>query len=300
MKHEFSNNTNFTKGFLSAIGAVFCFSVITTFGVIVYQNGVSPLSLLTFRAVVAGFLMFLTVLLNKSLSFKIKRGDRFRVFMHSLLLGGTLILFWEGTNILRHIPTVYAGYFTYPFWAAILAGIFLKEKFTKYKWLSLFLGTLGTLFALGFLPSLSPSGLKLYGIGLVLLSAILWGVAVLVGQVIFKKYDVKIVLFYNFLVTAVLFVLLQSPVVLVSQLTSAVLPYMLLIAVVSTYFAYILFSKAIKYFGGTNWGIANLSSPIFNGAVAFLLLNQTVGGYQALGIGLSMIGVCLLYKKGGK
>ena len=292
--------SNFTRGFLSGIGAVLCFSVITTFGVLVYKQGVSPLSLLTFRSVIACILMFLTVLLSKGLSFRIEKKDWFRVFMNSLLLGIFLIFFWYGTREIVHIPTVYACYFTYPFWTAIMAGIFLKEKFTKLRWLSLLLGTVGTLFAIGFLPAFSVGSINLYGVGLVLLCAVIWGIDVLIGQQLFKKYKVIPILFYNFLISSVLFMLLQNPMMVVSQMNHTALFYMSIITLVSTYFAFILFSNAIKNFGGANWGITNLSSPIFNSAAAFVFLGQVVGGYQALGILLSTVGVYLLYRGKGK
>ena len=67
--------TNHIKGLLSGFGAVLCFSVITTFGVKVYQNGISPLGLLTFRAFIAGILMFATILLSRKISFRIEKKD---------------------------------------------------------------------------------------------------------------------------------------------------------------------------------------------------------------------------------
>ena len=157
--------SNFNKGILSGFGAVLCFSVITTFGVKVYQSGVNPLSLLTSRMFIAGILIFLTILLSKKLSFKIEKKDWLIVFIYSLLLAVHLILFWQGTKILTHIPTIYACYFTYPFWAIIIASLFLKEKITKTRIASLFLGTVGTLFALKFFPSMSIENINLNGVG---------------------------------------------------------------------------------------------------------------------------------------
>lgn len=287
---------NFTKGLLSGFGAIMCFSVITTFGVKAYQNGISPLGLLTFRAFVAGILMFVTVALSKKISFKIKKQDIVKVGLHSLVLAIMLILFWQGTKILLHIPTIYACYFTYPFWAMLIASIFLKEKFCKTKKISLLFGVVGTFFAIGFLPSLSTEHINLYGIGLVFLCAILWAIYLLMGQQLFKKYSLMTILFYNFLISLVAFSLVQSPVVSVNEITMSVLFYLLIIAVISTYVAYILFSKAIKYFGGVNWGLTNLSSPLFNGLAAFIFLGQVVSYYQAFGIVLSTFGVYLLYK----
>ena len=288
--------SNFNKGLLSGFGAVMCFSVITTFGVKVYQSGISPLSLLTSRMFIAGILIFLTILLSRKISFKIEKKDWLIVSIYSLLLAIHLILFWEGTKILTHIPTIYACYFTYPFWAIIIACLFLKEKITKVRVVSLALGTIGTLFAIRFLPSMSIGDVNLTGVGLVLIAALIWGINILIGQRIFKKYSFITVLFYSFLISFLFFIYLQSPSVTISQINISSLFYLLIIGVISTYLAYILFSKAIKHFGGVNWGLTNLSSPLFNGLAAFIFLGQIVNYYQALGITLSTFGVYLLYK----
>jgi len=291
-----NNKKQFNKGILLGIGAVLCFSVITTFGVKVYQSGVSPLGLLTFRSLVAGFLVFLTILISKKISFRIEKKDWFRVFIHSFLLALFLILFWQGTKILTHIPTIYACYFTYPFWTMIIASIFLKEKFNKIKVVSLFLGIIGTFFALGFLPSLSLVNINLYGISLILLCAVIWGGDLLIGQQLFKKYHYLTILFYNFLISLIIFALFQNPVESFNEINLVALPYMIAIAFISTYLAWILFSNAIKCFGGVNWGLTNLLSPFANGLVAFLVLGQVVSYYQAFGITLSVCGVYILYK----
>lgn len=287
---------NFKKGFLSGLGAVLAFSIITTFGVKVYQNGGSALGLLTFRSFIAGILIFLTILLAKKLSFKIERKDWWKVLLHSSLLALFLILFWKGTKILMHIPTIYAIYFTYPFWAMIIASVFLKERFNGMKKLSLVFGMIGTFFAIGFLPSFSMANINLYGVMLVFLGAIAWSVTLLIGQQLFKKYHYITVLFYNFLISFLIFALLQNPVISLQEINMTALFYMSIIAVISTYLAFILFSKAIKYFGGINWGLTNLSSPLFNGLAAFIFLGQVVNIYQAFGIALSTTGVYLLYK----
>ena len=285
-----------TKGFLSGLGAVLCFSVITTFGVKVFQNGISPLGLLTFRAFVAGILIFLTILLVKKISFKIEKKDWWKVSLHSFLMAGFLILFWQGTKILLHVPTIYAIYFTYPFWTMIIAGIFLKEKFNRIKKISLLCGTIGTFFALGFLPTFSILHINLYGVGLVFACTMIWAVALLIGQQLFKKYHYMTILFYNFIVSFLVFIVFQNPIISIQEITLMALFYMSIIAVVSTYLAYILFSKAIKHFGSINWSLTNLVSPLFNGIAAFIVLGQIINIYQAFGITLSTLGVYLLYR----
>ena len=126
----------------------------------------NAVGLVLFRSISAGLLLFFTILLSKNLSFKIEKRDWHRVFINSMALALFLIPFWQGLKILAHIPTVYALYFTYPFWMALMAIAFLKERFTLVKKIALIMGTIGTFFAIGFLPNFSIENINLLSAGI--------------------------------------------------------------------------------------------------------------------------------------
>ena len=62
--------SNFKKGAIAGIMALTCYSFIASFGIKVYQSGVSSVGLVLFRSMSAGLLLFLTILVSKKLSFK--------------------------------------------------------------------------------------------------------------------------------------------------------------------------------------------------------------------------------------
>jgi len=289
--------SNFNKGFLSAFGMAFCFSMIGILGVLVYQGGASPITLLIGRAFIGTILFFLTVFFLKKKSFKIERKDVVRLLIHSSVLVVHLVLCWNAINIIRHIPTVYAIHFTYPIWIFIMAALFLKEKINKKKIASLSLGIIGVLFVIQFLPAISLVGISLIGVGLMLLASLFWAIYLLYGQVLLEKYNLFTILFYNFLVCFIAFFLMQGISTTISELTIPVIKYIVLMGVITTYLAYLLYYFAIKKIGVVNTSIINLVVPFLGAVLAFLVLKQTITLFQLLGITLITSGVYLLYKK---
>jgi len=291
--------TNYTKGLISGLGAVLCFSIISVLGIKVYGAGVSPLGVLSFRAFAAGILFFFTILLSKQISFKIEKKDIGRLILHSSILVTHLILFWQGLKMLQQVAIVHALYFTFPIWIFLMAALFLKEKINRKKVLSLILGITGVLFTLQILPSLSLFNLNLVGIGLMLLAAITWAICLLIGQELIKKYNLITILFYNFLFGLAVYCILQNPITTISQITatSSVLFYITIMGVVSTFLAYLFLFYAVKRIKASSMGIINLTQPFLSIFFAFIILRQITTLFQLVGVVLVVSSIYLLPKK---
>lgn len=285
-------------GFLFGFIAILCFSIISPLGIVVYGAGVSPLGVLTFRAFSAGFLVLL-ILLIKKISLKIERKDILTLLLHCSILASHLILYWQGLKILNQISVVHALYFTFPMWVCLIAVLFLKEKMSKIKWLSLIIGTIGVLFAVKFLPSISFGGINLIGVGLMLLAAFTWAIDFIIGQCLFKKYHYFTILFYDFLFCLIVFSLLQNPLTTITQITvsSTVFIYITIMGIVSTFMAYVLTYSAIKNIRASSMSIINLTQPFLSIIWAFLLLGQESTILQLFGVFLVILSAYLLPKK---
>jgi len=291
--------SKFNKGILSGFLAVLCFSMISTLGIKVYGAGVSPLGVLTFRAFSAGFLFFMVILLSKKISFKIAKEDIGKLVLHSSILAIHLILFWQGLKMLHQVSTTLALYFTFPLWVCLIAILFLKERMSKRKIVSLFMGMIGVLFTIQFLPSLSFAGINLVGVMLMLLAAIAWATCLILGQTLLKKYHLFTILFYNFLFCLVVFSLLQNPIITFNQITLSVstMFYIAIMGIVSTFLSYLFLYYAVGRIRASNMSIINLSQPLISALIAFLVLSQIINWTQAIGMGLILISVYLLPKK---
>jgi len=278
------------------IGTILCWAGIEILGSLVYLGGGSPATLLQIRFAFASFLFFLTILLNKKLSFKIARKDWKSLGVMSLLLAAHLFFFWVGLKKIVSIVAMLGIYFTYPSLMAVTSSLLLKEKFTKARKVSLLLGTLGMLFTIGFLPKLKFGVVGGTGVIYLFLAVATWIGYLLISQKEAKKYSPPVMLFYNFLISTLLFLLLQSPIKTLSELSPAVFKYLLALGVFSTYLAYLFLQKAIKYLGATSLGIIHLSKTTFSIILAYLVLHQSATPFQLLGIALVLSSILVLSK----
>ena len=220
-----------------------------------------------------------------------------KLFLFSILIAFHIWVFWQGIKVMNHVPTAIGIYFTFPLWIAIISSFFLKEKFNKFRVISLLLGTVGALFAIKLLPSLSLSSVNINGVLLMTVAAITWAIGLIVRQRVFTKYSNVSLLFYNFLISSIVFWFLQSPAITLFQLTPEIMKYILLMAVVSTYIAYILIYQSVKYIKASNAGIVSLIKPVLGIGFAYLILHQITNLFQSIGVILIILAVCLIYKE---
>jgi len=288
---------NITKGFLAVILSQLCLAIIEVVSIFGYRTGMNSYTLTTFRMLEVMILVGLTIFFSKRLSFKIKKRDILRVLACSLFLALDVLVFWRGLEVIGNIGILLSIDYTFPIIVAVLAMILFRESMTIKKVLSMVLGFLGVLFVIQFLPAISLVGISLIGVGLMLLASLFWAIYLLYGQVLLEKYNLFTILFYNFLVCFIAFFLMQGISTTISELTIPVIKYIVLMGVITTYLAYLLYYFAIKKIGVVNTSIINLVVPFLGAVLAFLVLKQTITLFQLLGITLITSGVYLLYKK---
>jgi len=288
--------SNFKKGFILLSLGLLCVSVIEIVGVLIYREGVGPVALLNIRAWIATLLFFLTLLTMKKGAFKIKKKDIIRLFFHSGILMVHLLLFWQALKVMNNIPTAIAIYLSFPFIIVIFSIIFLKEKFSKRRIISLTLGMIGALFIIKFLPNFTLAKTNLFGMGLMFSAAFFWASYLFVGKKLLTKYNPITILFYNFLLCLVGFGLIQSPAIAIGQLTPASIKYLLIIGIISTYLTYIFQYLGLSLMKASNMGIISLTKPLVSILLCFVILSQVLSFYQWIGAILIILGIYLLNK----
>ena len=289
--------SNFKKGFIAVMASFLAVSIIEIVGTLIFREGVSPITMLGLRAIIATLLFGLTVAISKKISFKIDKKDILRLLLHSSILVIHLLLFWYGLKAVAHIPTVLSFCITFPIWAAIISIIFLKEHFSINKFFSILLGGFGTLFVVGFLPALSFKYVNVAGISLISISAIAWAIFWIIGRKLAKKYNIFTILFYNFLFSAIAFTIIATPSTMISQLSVRVLWYIALVSIVSTYINYSLYAYGLKFIKLSTATIISLARPIVSVSLAFLILSQFLTFWQVVGTVLIVSGTYLLFRE---
>jgi len=289
--------SNFTKGFLAVSASFLAVSIIEVAGTMVFRQGVGPITMLGLRSIIASILFFLTIMVSKGISFRIKKEDIFRLLLHSGIIVVHLLLFWYGLVATAHVPTVLALCITFPFWAMIISVIFLKEKFGRTRLFSFLLGGIGTLFAVNFLPALSMAHVNIKGVALISVSAIAWAAFWIIGKELLKKYNLFTILFYNFLFSAIVFTILAGPSAMINQVSLKAWLYILLVSVVSTYINYSLYYHGLKFIRVSTATLISLARPIISLTLAFFVLSQMLTIWQAFGAVIITGGTYLLYKE---
>jgi len=289
-------NKNFTIGILSVIGAQLCWATIEIAGTFVYRGGANSLTLLSVRYLIASVLMFFTILVIDKNWFKIRKEDIKILLALGLVLLVHLLAFWQGIKTLNHIPTAIGVYFIFPVWIMVFSAIFWKEIFGKRKILSLIFGLIGSLFVIGFLPQLALAGINLVGVGLMFLAAMCWAVYTMIGKGLFKRYNPFTILFYNFAFVFFATILLQNPVITLSQINATTLPNLVYMGIACTFIAFMLFYNGVNKLRPSTVGIISYTKPILSVILAFVILQQATSLMQGIGIGLIIFSGYLICK----
>lgn len=286
--------TSFQKGILSMILALLCFSTVEVFGTFILKEGANPLTLLTLRMITASFFLLITIKFKKYKIFNIEKTDFLRLLLHSFILSLHLILFWQGVKLLNNIPSVVLLFASVPIWTILISFIFLKERLNLMKVFSLLFGILGIVFVIGLKTNIN---INLIGGITMLFASLLWSIYIIVGRKLLEKYNGFSILFYNFLFSFFFFICIQSPAITIEELSPRIAVYILLLSLVSTYFAYSFHYYALLKLKASKLSIIGLLKPVFSIILAGLIFSQTLNLYQSLGGLFILIGVCLIRKE---
>ena len=284
---------NHIKGLLSITISAFCFAVLATLGILLFKGGANPETILTGRFAIATLLFFLTIILKDTKLFWIEKMDIKWFLLLGLILFVQIITYWYGLQIIKTVSIQVGLFFTYPIWLAILTPLILREKLNKLILFSIGYGLMGVLLVLGIIPN-GVSYAPFVGVLLALATAVIWAMYYAGSQLLSRRYHLLTILFYNFLFNFVAFSFLQPISVTLSQVTLSVFWYILALAFVSTYLAYGFLQYAIKLNGVVVVGIHNMIQPVFAIIIAFLVLNQTMTFYQAIGSAIIISNIYLL------
>jgi drug/metabolite transporter (DMT)-like permease len=284
-----------TKGLVSIVTSAFCFATIGTLGILLFNGGANPITLLIGRFLVATLMLFITILVWNKKLFRIEKKDIKWFIVSGLLLFAQLITFWYGFNIVKSVAIQYSLFFTYPIWIAILAPLLLKEKLKKAVPVCLVIGIVGVLMVLGIIPN-GVSIVPMSGILLGLLTAVFWALYYFSNQVLVKRNNAFTILFYNFIFVFLACIFIQPISLTISQISMNVLWYLLAIGFVSTYLSYLFLQYALKFSGSVVSSIQNMILPFLGVLLAFIVLHQTINIYQIIGGCLIISNIYILNK----
>ncbi len=283
------------KGYLCILTAAIMWGFIGPLGKMAYSQGISPLEVAFWRALLAWF-CFGTEILIRRKTVKISQRDLFPLVLFSVLCvtlfyGAYQVAVEQGGAALSSVLL-----YTAPAWVILLSRVFLGEKVTADKLLALGLTICGvTLIAFSQSHNLSiaGNGMLTLGIATGLFSGFCYSLYYILGKFFSAKYSAGLLFFYTLLPGA----LLLLPWFSFAEKTGWAWLSLGLLAVISTYGAYHFYYTGLIYIEAGRASIVATLEPVVAALAAWYWWGEffTPTGYA--GAILIIVAVILVVKK---
>ncbi|MCS7233069.1 MAG: DMT family transporter [Synergistetes bacterium] len=284
------------KGYVFVFLAAFFWANIAILGRILFKAGMSPYEVVFWRALLACLIVGAYLYLSKKGFLRgIKKGDFFYLaLLGSIGVGFNYLGFIASIKYIK-IATALLILYTFPSLVVVLGRIFLGERITRVKLLSLFLSMIGLVIILGGDIVFSPEGYFW-----ALISAIGNASYALIGRKFSGKIESLKTLFWGFLFGAIfLFVVLLIAEGKVRIPTEAEFGYLLILSFFCTFLPYMFFLFSFKYLEAGKASIGALSEIPMTTFLAFLFFSEKLSLSHFLSGGLIVFSILLLIKRGG-
>lgn len=289
------NYSDSLKGYFFVLLAALFWANIAILGRFLFREGMSPYEVVFWRALIACLIVGIYLhLLGKGLFQGIERRDFFYlILLGSVGVGFNYLGFIASIKYIK-IATALLILYTFPSLVVILGRVFLGEKITKIKLLSLLLSMMGLVIVLGGDIVFSPQGYVW-----AVISAIGNASYALIGRKFSKKVESLKTLFWGFFFGAI-FLLIVLLVVegKVRIPTKVELGYLFILGFFCTFLPYMFFLFSFKYLEASKASIGALSEIPITSFLAFLFFAEKLNLSHFLGGGLIIFSILILMKGG--
>lgn len=241
-------------------------------------------------ALVRGFIGALFVFLflkckNRSISKEAVRQNLKMLCLSGIALGVNWILLFEAYRYTT-VATATLCYYLAPIFVILVSPVLLQERLTAKKAVCVFFALLGMVFVSGVLqtgiPALSEAKGILYGLG----AAVFYASVILMNKKIkeISAYDKTIMQLGVAAVVLLPYILLTENIgALTASLTPFAVGMLLLVGVVHTGIAYVLYFGSMKDLKANTIAIFSYIDPIVAILLSALFLKESMGLYGVIG-----------------
>ncbi|MCM3757310.1 DMT family transporter [Sporosarcina aquimarina] len=290
--------------YLMTIAGAVCWGLIGLFIAPLYARGFTAWDVVAIR----GIFSFICLILIMMLFYRDQLRTRLKDHIFFASAGiFSLALFnyfyfevFSQSSLSLAVTLLYTG----PLFVTILSRIFFKEPLTIRKGWALAFAITGCAFVVGLLPLGSqsiPSKTLFMGI----LSGFCYASYSIFTKPVTKRYSALTITTYTFLYTSIFMLLTSDILGKVKKFQHAdVWVAALLLALVSTVAAYLLYTAGLKYLEAGKASILATIEPIVAVLLGVLFLHDQLHGWQVLGIALVLYSAILVaggrYRKTNK
>jgi DME family drug/metabolite transporter len=283
-----------TRGYLFVILGASFLGTIGILARLIYVHEPDPLTVVTFRALIAFLLLFLTAIFVNPNWLRIRKKD-FVFFAVYGLLSVTLcfLLFFYAIKYTT-VATATILLYTYPAFVVILSRFFLGEEFTKVKILALLVTFLGCVLVI---QVYNPAEFKLN------LRGIIYGLGAGLGAGLYSIFGKKGVARYSSFTVVTYALGFGSFFLLLGRrarnLVSVDYPattwlWIFALALFSTLVGYSLYTKGLRYLEAGRAGIVATWEVVVASVLAFIIFGETLSTFQIAGACLIFAGIAIV------
>ena len=282
------------KGYsLVILGATFL-GTIGIFGRLIYLHEPDPLTVVTFRALIAFALLFFAKIVLDPDSLRIRRSDFIYFAIYGLLSVTLCFLLFFYAIKFTTIATATILLYTYPAFIVILSTIFLKEELTRTKLFALVLTFLGCILVI---QVYNPSELKLnlrgiiYGLG----AGLGAGLYSVLGKKAVERYSPWTVVTYALGFGSFFLVIARGvrPLYAVNYPTMTWV-WIFALAIFSTLLGYSIYTRGLKYIEASRAGIVATWEVVVASFLAFIIFGEKLGALQIFGVLFIFLGIFII------
>lgn len=284
------------SGYLYAVAAASLWGIAGPVAKYLFNHGVTALVLTQMRMTFSFILMMAFFLLARRDLIRI--GPRDIPYLAILGVGGfaaVQIAYYSAIARIQVAAAILLEYMA-PVLILLYAAIFMKEKITSAKLVSLVLAVLGCALVAG-AYDINFLRLNLAGVAWGLGSAIAFSFYTLYGQAGLRKYNALTLFAYSSGFGALFWWTLNPPqaffAVHYSPLTWLAFLY---VAVLGTIVPFVFYLMALERMEASRVSITSTLEPVLAGVVAFVFIGEKMGVLQVLGGILVIAGIILLQR----
>jgi drug/metabolite transporter (DMT)-like permease len=227
----------------------------------------------------------------KGFSFKLAPKDTSAIVFSGILMGMHWITYFYALQ-LSNVAIGMLSLFTYPVMTSLLEPIFLKTKFSKMHVLLGLLVLLGIYFLA---PEFDTDNNDFLAILIGLFSALCYALRNLLVKTKITTYNGSVVMWYQTLVIAVMLI----PAYFLFDTSGFVneLPYIGILALVTTALGHTLFLFSFKHFSVTTASLMSSAQPIYGIILGIIFLGEVPGIRTVIGGALILVSVLVESKR---
>ncbi len=249
---------------------------ISTSGVLGRYIDLPPAVTIGIRAL--GALLLLTIFIKwKGLLFTLLRKDVGVILLSGVLMGAHWITYFYSLQ-LSNVAIGMLSLFTFPVMTSLLEPIFLKTQFSK---IHLVLGLLVLLGVYFLAPEFDTDNDYFLAIVIGLISALCYALRNILVKTKIKEYDGSVVMWYQLVTISIMLI----PAYFIFETDGVVsqLPYIAILALVTTALGHTLFLHSLKSFSVTTASLLSSMQPIYGIILGILFLSEIPGWKTAVG-----------------